>query len=498
MPAYDLGLIPLGSDLVLRGGHLYRDLHTVMLPGSYLWLAFLFSCFGVSMSVCQVATIGTIFGCGLVLLAIARTFLRSLAVFLPSALLFVLGAYSNPYYSHHWDSLFLVLLFVLLLLRIEASYSESAKSQAGTGRSLLAFACGFCGGLAVVCYQSQLLPVTFGLTAFYALLRSRSGSSVVIFPCLVGAFLPVVLIVSFSILAGDFSYMLDSTIVFVLKNYSEVNRVPYGWSVFEVPVVGSLSTFSALLAALPYGLVKLAPLMVPAMLVAAFFKTGAISLERLVKSYPALFLLLACSAGLFVAELHKPDFKRLLFGEPLLWILLFVLATKLRYRSARILISTIFVLLACGLVINARTLLSFSEPDATEYKTARGTVFSLVDLSVLSRLSSLASPEDTAVVYPYDTGLLFLSGLRFPGRFPFLQYGYHSKEQFLETIASMEREKNRFVVVNLAMTAELFKESGFGGYERPESEKLIFEPYLRRNYKALGVFGNYKLYIRER
>lgn len=498
VPAYDLGLIPLGSDLILHGGHLYRDLHTVMLPGSYLWLAFLFSCFGVSMSVCQVATTGTIFGCGLVLLLIARKFVRSLAVFIPSALLFVLGAYANPYSSHHWDSLFLVLLFVFFLLQIEASHSESSRSAAGTSKRLLALACGLCGGLAVVCYQSQLLPVTVGLAAYYAVVRSRPGNSGVMLPCLVGALLPVVSVVFFSILAGDFAFMLDSTITFVLKSYSEVNRVAYGWSVFEIPVLGSLSTFSALLASLPYGVVRLAPFLVLAMLVVASFKIGTISLERLIKTHPALFLLLACSAGLFIAELHKPDFKRLLFGEPLLWILLLVLAAQLRYRSARILISTTFVLLACGLVINARTLLSFSELGASEYKTARGAVLSLVDLSVLSRLSSLASPEDTAVVYPYDTGLLFLSGLRFPGRFPFLQYGYHSPEQFRETIESMEKENNRFVVVNLAMTTELFKESGFGGYERPDSAKLIFEPYLRQNFKALGVFGNYKLYIRER
>lgn len=491
VPAYDLGLLPLGSDLILHGGHLYRDLHTVMLPGSYLWLALLFSCFGVSMSVCQAATIGTIFACGLVLLFIARRFLHSLAVFLPSALLFVLGTYANPYYSHHWDSLFLVLLFFLFLLQIE-------EDKADKGKRLLALACGLCGGLAVLCYQSQILPVTFSLAAYYALQRSRQGSSALMLPCLLGVFIPVALMALFSLVNGDFASMVESTVAFVLKSYSDVNRVSYGWSVFEIPVLGSLSTYSALLASLPYGLVKLAPFLVLAALVAAIFRTGVIRLDSLIKSYPDLFLLIASGAGLFIAELHKPDFKRLIFGEPLLWILLFVLAAKLRYKSARLLISTICIVLACGLVINARTLLAFSDMDLLEYKTARGPVHSLVDLSVLARLSSLASPADSLVVYPYDTGLLFLSGLRFPGRFPFLQYGYHSPEQFQEAIEAMEKEKNRFVVVNLAMTSELFKESGFSGYEQPDSEKLIFEPYLKQKYKALGVFGSYRLYVRNR
>lgn len=72
--SYDSGLIAIGSDLMLRGGLIYRDLHTVMFPGSYFILFLVFSIFGSTQFVCDFMAFATIFGVCVLLLSISRIF----------------------------------------------------------------------------------------------------------------------------------------------------------------------------------------------------------------------------------------------------------------------------------------------------------------------------------------------------------------------------------------------------------------------------------------
>lgn len=486
-PAYDLGLIPLGSDLLIRGGLIYRDLHTVMLPGSYFILAAIFLIFGSSMLVCQLTLVITILTCTLMVLLIGRRFIASAAVFLPPAFLLVLGTFGNGYNSHHWDSLLLVLTYTYLLLNWEWSSSASKNST-------LLFSAGIVGGLSVLTYQNQLLPVFAGALAVFLVSRRKVPGMAWRNLTLVTSGLVTVftLFLAYLIYTGTAQVMLDNTFFFVLNRYLSVNKVQYAWSNFESVLVGTTSYPWIVFAALPFGVLKLVPLLV-ALGFFAVLCGPRLKRAKFEELNPGVIFLYLIAFALWLAEMHKPDLKRLIFGESLLMICLFYQLSLIQIKPARFLLSGFQIALAMGLAVNAGTISSFYSGKIPEYDTARGKVRSLANLTILERLAPLLKPYEMLLVYPYDTGIVYLAKVSIPGGFPVLHYGYHSKEQFEKVLAALDQNRVRFVIRNLAQDKDLFLESGFQGYRHPQASSLIMEPYLKKNYKHRATYSNYEL-----
>ncbi|MCA9805716.1 MAG: hypothetical protein KC777_27280 [Cyanobacteria bacterium HKST-UBA02] len=478
---YDVGLIPLGSDLLLRGGLIYRDLHTVMLPGSYFMLAAVQMLLGRTEAVCQATATLIIVLSAVSLLRISRIFINGWLVLLPAAMLVILGSNFFSYNSHHWDSLFFFLVFAAILL----SYLEQLED-----RPVLLVAAGLAAGASCLCYQNQILPVLIGIPACLYTMRMRSVPDRKILRAALLLFLGLALVaVPFLIYlttTGTLNDMLDCTVGFVLGRYGGVNGVVYGFFNGQDCLMSDLGFPMMIFGSLPLGLIKLAPLI-------------ALVCFLVLKKEPRLILLFAMASGLFVAELHKPDLRRLLLADPLFLVLVFHYAEHLRakWKSVHYLINAACYGLALGLISLAQLYLLMVPADAPLYQTRRGPVRAVTNLSVLRPLNKLTSPDEKILVYPYDTGLLYLSGCRFPSRYPVLHYRYHTAEQFKSVIADMENSKVRYVVWNRLYDNANFSEMGFPEYRPVPAEELIMEPYLKSRYESIKTYGFYTLLRRK-
>jgi len=478
---YDVGLIPLGSDLLLRGGLIYRDLHTVMLPGSYFILAAVQMLLGRTEAVCQATAAVIIVLSAVALLKISRIFIDGWLVLLPAAMLVILGSNFFAYNSHHWDSLFFFLVFAAILL---------AHLDQLEDRPVLLVAAGLAAGVSCLCYQNQILPVLVGIPVCLYTMRRRSvpGKKIVraALLLLLGLALVAVPFLVYLTATATLTDMLDCTVGFVLGRYGGVNSVAYGYFNGQDCLMSDLGFPMMIFGALPLGLIKLAPLIA----LVGFLGT---------KKEPRLILLFAMAAGLFVAELHKPDLRRLLLADPLFLVLVFHYAEQLRkrWKSVHYLINIACYGLALGLVCLAQLYLMMVPADAPLYQTRRGPVRAGSDLSILEPLSELTSPDEKILVYPYDTGLLYLSGCRFPSRYPVLHYRYHTPEHFESVIADMESSKVRYVVWNRLFDNGNFSEMGFPDYRQVPVGELIMEPYLKSRYEGVKTCGFYTLMRRK-
>lgn len=488
--SYDTGLITLGSDLMLRGGTLYKDLHTVMFPGSYFLLYFVFLLFGSSQIVCNLYSVCTIFGVNILLLILSRKYLKGYEVFLPVALTVIFGSLFCSFVNHHWDSLFWILVYALGLNHL------SFKSKTNWQTSFLT---GICGGMAVLCYQNQALPVLAGLIAIFFVNLEFTDNRKEAFKkparILAGVLTVLGVLSIYLLYTGTLNAMFDSTVGFVVERYQSVNKVAYGWSNCQSYFVGNSKLPFSFFAAIPYGVLKLAPFLVLSGLLLYRFRFGTI--KNVVKANPRVFILFVLGLSIFVAELHKPDLKRIVFGEPILLICMFYLANQIKFKSAQILLRVFYLALAIGLVTNVQLIRTSYLGDSKLYQTRRGEVRSTLDLEILSKLDAITNPFEKVLIYPYDTGLSYLAAISYPGRFPTLQYRYHSKAQFQSVIDDMESSKVRFVVFNRAMNNQTFSITGFPTYEPVHLEDMIIEAYIKKKYEPIGHYGFYTLFKRK-
>lgn len=483
LPAYDSGLIAIGSDLLLQGKLIYKDLHTIILPGSYYFLALFLFLAGNSIQTCHLIFSLEVVMVALLLLLICRQISLGWLSFLPAAFTCVFGAIVCYYNSHHWDSLLFMLLYTYLVLHF-----LSAK----TPRLFNLFLAGVCAGLSVSCYQNQIIPLFCGILFLLYLKKSLREVS-----CIVAG-VAAVLLPLFLFLAsnGTMSEMLDDTLGFVLKRYQGVNAVIYGSFINQDLLVGSGSLPFSIFACMTFGLVRLAPVLVSIGSVLWLVKMKPVfSIQK----NSSLAFLLVMAFSLFLAEMHKPDFTRLVFGEPLILVLLFYLVQQvsLLSRSVYVVTSLACIFLLVGLAQNAKMQLSFSSNNAPVYMTRRGSVKTYRDMRILDRLNELTSPGEKVLIYPYDTSLIYLSGISIPSRFPVLHYGYHTDQQFKQTISEMEKNKVKYAVWNRLLDDANHADFGFSSYKRVPEDKKIMEPYLKSNYDFIGAFGEYSLFRRK-
>ncbi|MEZ4489468.1 MAG: hypothetical protein R3C24_16460 [Cyanobacteriota/Melainabacteria group bacterium] len=486
---YDLGLIAVGSDLLVNGGLLYRDLHTVMFPGSYFLLALLFKIFGNYLMTTQIAVTFQILLSGILLLLISRRFIHGWFVLLPAAVFYIIGPPLIPFYNHHWDAITFSLLFVLLI----------------TGQNLrpwTAFAAGISGGMAVLCFQLQALVVAAGAIArlYVDRFSSRSNSGMTRrHLALWAGILSVILVAAVYLLAtGTIMPMLEATVIFPLQGrYGEVNSVPYGFLSLLDQTYRDLTPPLFALARVPILLILVAPVLLIGVLAIYLLRNRSASLAKV---DPSVLILFCTAMAMWLSELHRPDFKRLFWGEPLLLILLFYVAERLidRYKLLKYPMIILSLVLFAGLLINVHVFKTVYCPQHQKsYITRRGSLSSPDDMEILAVLQKLTREGDTVFIYPYDTGINYLTGTKFPSRYPFIHYGYHTDAQIKELLDDLEREKPDYAVFNLIMNNSHHREMGFPGYKEMPEEKKVIEKYLNDHYDPVKVYGWHKLLKRK-
>lgn len=495
-PEYDSGLISVGADIIANGGLPYQDFHTIILPGSYLWLALLFKLFGATQLVCQTATVSTIILSGLLTLLVSRKFIKGKLVFMPASILMVMGPYICNCYSHHWDTLFLFLAFSLTLIHgLSKGLSENRL------RPSYFFASGFLAGLSIICYQPQTLAFGFGLlgaaTLVYFKTDSLKQSMQTSLWILSGAVSVIAAILIYLGCTNTLAPMIEATTDFVFRNYSHVNNVAYGYEKMQWVMTSANSFPWSFGTACVFGIIKCAPLVVVAGSIVYFIYGG--NLRALIEKHPQVLLLIGLAFGLWFTELHRPDMKRLVFGTPLMLVTAFYFAECIKHKipKCRFLINGAALVIVAGLVVNAQLLLSYSNNNQNKYVTNRGIVQSPSDLSILKKLNSITGSKDKIFIYPYDTGLYFLAKRRLPSIFPMLLYGYNTDEQLKQVISDLESAKVQYVIWNTALNNSTFMLTGLPSYRPFNKEEQIIESYILEKYEFEGMYGNYRLMRRK-
>jgi len=503
-PIEDQGLIPLGADLLTRGGCLYRDMFTVVWPGSYFWLALFFKLFGATWITGRTVLLLTLIGLMAALLLLGRRLIRGPLSILPAVLFTVVATPPAACNFYHWDSLLFFLSSVIL----------QCLTLAGMpGTFWLSFSAGLAAGMSTLCYQAGGPANLAGLLVSGCLLARQAASWRARFACLLpllGGFAMVMAaFVSYCLATGTWQDMLNCTLFFLVdKHYSSVNAVPYAaadayqrlFSALPVAPGTEAIALSKLVIGymywFPLEIVRFAPLVVAALIVVYFVRGG--SIRQALDHHGELILVLITGSLYWVSELHRPDINRLLWGEPLLIIVTFqaLELAHTRIPSLRLAVKLLVSFLVASLAMHTALNLAYYAQPSMTIETRRGTVLSLDALSVIPILERLTTPYEKVLVYPYDTGVYFLSGTWFPASQPLLQYHFNSSAQMRRVLADMEASKVRYVIWDLSRGDQSFADHGFA-YEPVGKEQLIIEPYVQENYRMVKAYGRYRLMERK-
>src|SRR5262249_9134835 len=78
-----------------------------------------------------------------------------------------------------------------------------------------------------------------------------------------------------------------------------------------------------------------------------------------------------------------------------------------------------------------------------------------------------------------------LSGASNPTRFSYLIYKFQTREQMLEAVESLERDRTRYVVWDTNFETKMAP-SFFPAYRPPQERERIIEPYLQEHYTEIA------------
>jgi hypothetical protein len=514
----DQGLVPLGADLLNHGGFLYKNLLTVVWPGSYMWLALMYQLFGSSWFVSKTVLFFTLIATTILILALSRKLIDSWLVFLPAATFFVVGPPPWNCNYYHWDALFLFLCCTWFLTKLLEKPSFK-----------LALAAGLSGGLSVFCFQSLGPGIVSGITLSCLLIGLQTKSTKTALTNLLlsysGFAFVYLCFAIYLIHTGTLQDMIDCTIKFIFSHYETVNTVPYGYCRFLEIIMGGLAapppesvvnsnspatrfffyTFKLLFAGLawwPMEIIKQIPIVVPlcAIAVAAppLIKKQKSFIETLLE-HKIIAVWLVLGFGFLLAEWHRPEINRLFWGEQLLLIILFYFIEqtykKIAWSRLSIYVFNSITILSL-LTFAAMHLVYFTNTRET-ISTRRGPVSTVDNLDIVKAVQEVTKPGDKVFVYPYETVINYLTDTKSPADQPLLQHHFNSDEQFKRVLDDLENGKVKYVVWDMSLNNQTMSSLGFPSYEQVSPDKLVIEQYLHKNYDMVKTYGLYRLLKRK-
>jgi hypothetical protein len=503
----DNGLVPLGADIIARGGALYRDLWVIFFPGSCLWLALCFKLFGATWLVCRIVLLATWIAIFWLLVYLCRQLVAGPECYLPAIMLATIGPWQAPLNTFQWDSLLLVLAMTCL----SGQLIERQKTWQKKSFALCSSLIGLTGSAAIICYQvvAPAVGVTYAVCA-WLLFRRQGAAQATTFAvsAVLASILAFAALTGYLYFSGSLPYMIEDT-VFALQKYGDVNAVPYGYStvynfmVGRLPFTGTslwfvlLKLLSALWFWLPCEIVKWAPLVGTAGILTSLASGCGNKFEQ---QKPVIFIYLSTGLAYFLAELHRAELMRLVWGGQLLIILAVYVLVEVRRKlpQSRLAISLLFTSLALALVVHeAGWQLSFAGQKSRTIETRRGPVNTIADLRIIPVLQKLVPARGKVLVYPYDTIIYFLSETNCPAGVACLQYNLQDERIFHAVLSDMDKSQVDYAVWNISEGNDDWKDGGFPNYQALRPDQLLVEPYLVSNFSMVKSYGNYRLLRRK-
>jgi hypothetical protein len=468
----DEGTLIMGAVRVSEGQVPFRDFFEVMGPGTFYWLALFFKLLGTTWFATRVCLLVTTTAITVLLYYLVRR-LRCGRDAAPVIFFVAVSFHRWKLISHHMDSnLCGMLAFAALVFGIDRR------------QPFALFLAGFAAGLTTwfMLPKGLLVCISF-LAALWVLCRKESSFWRFVAVLMAGYILVMITVLALYWRAGGLTDLVYANLLWPLRNYSEVNNVPYGLGFGELYRETFTKSFSTVcwpsvataisgLLSLPFAVLLAMPLV---LLGFGLFRRR-LAFDRTTVPY------WLSGAALWISELHRKDLVHVAYGSPLLIILAFYLCNRLDRKwinGGLQLITASAVLLAM-----LHPLVALAAPN--RMLTRRGIVYSAEKNDpVLEFLNAHISLGEPIFAYPYIPFYYFLSGARNPTRYSILMYQMNTEAQFREVVRCLEINKTRYVVWDRS-----FPSWGFPSFRMPAQEKLIVEPYLQEHYRVVGTSKN--------
>jgi hypothetical protein len=512
----DDGTLIYGAQRVSEGAIPGRDFLEVMGPGSFYWLGLFFKLFGLGWPVTRLVVLFTGVATTGLLYAIARQVCRESVATLVLLFVLIVGLPLWPTVNHHWDSNLFAISALWCYLRLEK-----------TGRWIWAIAAGTLVGITSCVMQPKGVLLLLALVSAGALrrllpvasyemragemragemrageMRASTLASARRLPTSAALWL---LTVSFAAVgigvvaaywkAGALAGLYYANVTWPLSGYHDINASTYGrWlvSVAMTPAsqaVGPERAIAGLLGTglslIPFLVIGILPILVMGSALACVFSADA---RRNWLGSPLIPLTLAGGA-MWLSEIHRADVFHLVYGSPVLLIVLFASAQSMLNAPLR---KAFMGSVAVGLItfgsLNFVTHLRVGHT----VETRRGTVQSVSDDEALRFLCTSVKRREFVFVYPYYPAYYYLADVSNPTRFSILLYGYNTPEQFDEVIRNLEEKRVRYVVWDQKVYGDKLR-AWFPAYQQPPEDKLRLEHYIQANYVPIAVKSNFKI-----
>jgi len=185
------------------------------------------------------------------------------------------------------------------------------------------------------------------------------------------------------------------------------------------------------------------------------------------------------------------DFIHLIYGSPVLVILLFAL-WNICFKKKRVTYQLGLIIAIIPLVFLAAFHLITALAAKQEFVTRRGTVYTFQEDTALKFLHENVQAGSMVFIYPYRAMYYFLANVRNPTPYSHLRHNYNTEAQFNEAITALERKKIKFVLFD-TLSDETFLKKTFPKYVHPPDEKLVVEKYLKKHYRELEVRNEFRI-----
>jgi hypothetical protein len=521
------------ANRILHGDLIYRDFITVVTPGSYYTVAWLFRAFGVELLVLRWAIVVLAIGILLATMAVARHLVSWPFAAASALLAIVWGWFLVAPNLYSWQAMFFALTGLLCYLR-----------YARTSLLRWLFCAGIATGAAILVkqntgvYAAVALFLTLWLSQVFEQNRGQGWShrvraSLFLTAGICTAVVPVVVLL---ILAGAGSSLYENWFYYPQAIYPKALGLPYP-PFYPLSPLPHLQTLSDVIPALLAGripepgvyevwikIVLYLPLLVYpfaavalGVLIVRWYQTRNMGIAR---EGHALLAVALFGAFTFLQAWPRSDLSHVLFGMQPAFILLgylsfcswrglaYVLArlrTTIAQRASPPIRSSQVVLLLVDVIVMAVTLLpqaallrngykrtdfeyvNYNVPLQTE--RARGILTTPDEAQrieqVTAYITTHTSPREPIFVVPWAAGFYFLTDRPNPTRFDLLLYGDPVAYPCL--IATLDQSQPKYVIYGYVWDVD---GKHFSDYARSVDE------YIRTRYRVEITFPAYEIWRR--
>jgi len=489
----DEGIFVYGAQLVAEGALPYRDFFEVAGPASFYWLGLFFRIFGENWLVTRGLILITATISIILIYWITRRLYRGPFDYIPAIFYMLISFHARPVTSHHWDSnLFGLLAIVMFFLWNHTRYKRYLIMA------------GIIAGL-TSCFMQQKGLLLFFAFIIILIINGRLACEekrkvMVDIGIMTIAFASVaILVLSLFYMVGGLNDLLYANLIFPLNNYMKINVMPYGYGIWEwllppiqkvLEVIGLppfLSHGLGILILIPFFIIFALPLLL--IVLAAKLYLNLTDRPKIFKS--SMIICSSTGVALWISEVHRMDLIHLIYGSPVLVILLFAL-WNIYFEEKRVTYQLGLIIAIIPLTFLATFYLNIALAAKQEYVTRRGTVYTFQEDTALKFLHENIQAGSMVFIYPYRSMYYFLANIRNPTRYSFLLYNYNTEAQFNETITALERKRVKYVLLDTLLD-ETYLKKIFPKYVHPPDEKLVVEKYLQKHYRELEVRYGFRI-----